>query len=613
MYGTGTSTGGGLAVNAHQRFPDRILFVIFVGIRFLEKSKLTNMQTNRLNNLNIALLNKEIQPPNTNTNLFNRRKFYTYFYPNETIFNVNVPNSYFKRFTPDGNYMIGFSRDQNFVQLFYFEYTYLETSLDANALYEQRITSSQSETLCKEFCLITSNQKYMILASSSPSNCSVEEARLYPCSLNCIPNFDDITFYLVELATGKTCDTRTYKNECIHLLYHSGVSLMGNLFSIMSIQNQTIRILHIKDDGRFIDVQDVGWLSYDDDELVLARYRDFDLQYNAQRKIAISPTIHRNASSDFMELDDERYAFSSSFLSSNSLNDMTENKVPSPNTFSSPQQGIATGISVNAEAATPISGIKQRMLSYLFKKAYHSNDGGLALRHFYQIFAQLASLVMWKMQFIDESRFLIKFGSIDCVTGRHHESAAHTTFFVIYNFLTTEVSSVYDNASEEFLTEFENSPEIFQRVAFNQPSLCDSAYSNNIYAKAVLEKRLYAIRHARNGGPSQVVKRVLSSLPYSPQTCSESPYFDHSLFAYDDNIVSAFDRPRPCQENIAKFYSRKTGEFKFKLTFGLPNKTSIRTKRSVALIVHPNFPFIISVQYTVLQLPIINFHVRSSS
>ncbi|CAG8576575.1 8924_t:CDS:2 [Diversispora eburnea] len=419
----------------------------------------------------------------------------------------------------------------------------------------------------------------MILASSLQSNCTPEEARLYPCSLNCIPNFDDITFYLVEISTGKVRDTRTYKNEYIHLSYHSGVSLMGNLFSIMSIQNQIIHILHIKDDGRFIDVQDIGWLSYDDDELVLARYRDFDLQYNIQQRTFTKQNNHKNASSDFIELDNEN---SSSSLFNNAStctrNDLTENKVPSSNIVIDSRYNS----NISEMASSHISGIKQKMLS------------GQALRHFYQIFGQLTSLVMWKMQFIDEKRFLIKFGNVDCVTGR------------------TEVISVYDNASEEFLEEFKRSSEIFQRVAFNQPFLYNSTYSNNVYAKEILEKHLHAIRHARNGGPSQAVKRVLASLPYSPQTCSESPYFDHSLFAYDDKIISAFDRPRPCQENIAKFYSRRTGEFKFKIIFGLPDKSNNRTKRYVALIAHPNFPFIISVQYTVLQPTIINLHVRSS-
>ncbi|RHZ82983.1 hypothetical protein Glove_101g18 [Diversispora epigaea] len=475
--------------------------------------------------------------------------------------------------------------------------------------YEQRITSDQSEFLCKDFCLITTNQKYMILASSLQSNCTPEEARLYPCSLNCIPNFDDITFYLVEISTGKVRDTRTYKNEYIHLSYHSGVSLMGNLFSIMSIQNQIIHILHIKDDGRFIDVQDIGWLSYDDDELVLARYRDFDLQYNIQQRTFTKQNNHKNASSDFIELDNEN---SSSSLFNNAStctrNDLMENKVSSPNIVIDPRYNS----NISEMASSHISGIKQKMLSFLFRKAYNINDGGQALRHFYQIFGQLTSLVMWKMQFIDEKRFLIKFGNVDCVTGRHNDSAAHTSFFVIYDFLKTEVISVYDNASEEFLEEFKRSSEIFQRVAFNQPFLYNSTYSNNVYAKEILEKHLHAIRHARNGGPSQAVKRVLASLPYSPQTCSESPYFDHSLFAYDDKIISAFDRPRPCQENIAKFYSRQTGEFKFKIIFGLPDKSNNRTKRYVALIAHPNFPFIISVQYTVLQPTIINLHVRSS-
>ncbi|CAG8507651.1 24222_t:CDS:2 [Cetraspora pellucida] len=425
----------------------------------------------------------------------------------------------------------------------------------------------------------------MILASSLPSNCQPEEARLYPCSLNCIPNFDDITFYLVEIITGEVCDKRTYKNECIHLSYHSGVSFIGNLFSIMSIQNQIIHILHIKDDGHFVDVQDIGWLNYDDDQLVLAQYRNFDAQFQINKRTMVNPILYKNATSEIMELDEEKLELPSldSALSAYSFSSPMDNKVPSSSFIGSRQnsmQGISELLSTppTEKDVAPISGIKQRLLTYLFKKAYDIDDGGLALRHFYQIFGQLSSLVMWKIQFIDESRFLIKFGNVDCVTGHHNDGASHTAFFVIYNFLTTEVISVFDNASEEFLTEYETLCDVLQQVAFNEPFSFNSAYSNNIYARENFRKYLYSIRHARNGGPFQAVKRVLASLPYGPQTCSESPYFDHALFSYDDKTISAFDRPRPCYENVAKFYSRETKELKFKIVFGLPDRSSNRIK-----------------------------------
>ncbi|CAG8660034.1 8217_t:CDS:2, partial [Dentiscutata erythropus] len=345
----------------------------------------------------------------------------------------------------------------------------------------------------------------MVLASSLPSNCQPEEARLYPCSLNCIPSLDDITFYLVEIITGK-------------------------------------------DDGQFIDVQDIGWFNYDDDQLVLARYRDFDAQFRINKRTMVNPILYKNATSEIMELDDEKLELPSlgPSLSVDSFSSLTDNRVPSDSFLISRQNSIQSmpellSTPSTDKGAAPFSGIKQKLLTYLFKKAYDTDDGGLALRHFYQIFEQLSSLVMWKIQFIDESKFLIKFGNVDCVIGHHNDSASHTAFFVIYNFLTTEVISIFDNASEELLTECETLCEGFQQIAFNEPFSFNSIYSNNLYARENFKKHLYSVRHARNGGPFQAVKRVLASLPYGPQTCSESPYFDHALFAYDDKIISAFD------------------------------------------------------------------------
>ena len=72
-------------------------------------------------------------------------------------------------------------------------------------------------------------------------------------------------------------------------------------------------------------------------------------------------------------------------------------------------------------------------------------------------------------------------------------------------------------------------------------------------------------RKARNGGAAQAVKRLLSGCPQNPQSFYITPYFDHNLFSWDDKLINAYDRARPCSEFPVKFFERKTGKLKFKL------------------------------------------------
>ncbi|KAG9303109.1 hypothetical protein G9A89_005067 [Geosiphon pyriformis] len=584
--------------------------------------------SSKSNNCVEALLNREINCLRPNTNISKNRNFYSSIYPNESILDVKIPNSaIFRRFTPDGQHMICFSSCLRVIQVYNFEAICLESPLDVNSYtfekffwlkYENSITENYAELLCKDFCLITKNNKYMILASSAQSVCSPDEARKYPCSLNSLSTFDDITFYIVHIETGQICDKIKYKSECIYLQHHSGVGLIGNLFAILSVQNQTIHILHIKDDGHFVNVRSIGWFNHDDDGLVLAQYREFDAQYEAQCRTHGNPKKRRKFSHDNYIYEDilknTTHLFSQEDIN---VNVPMEYEVPSASSLNSTSQPSINHVSdiiqppSTEEGSPPFSGIKQKLLSYLFKKAFNKDDGGSALRHFYQIFGQLISLVMWRMQFIDESRLLIKFTSLDCVIGRHSENAIHPAFFVMYNHQNADIESVYDNASEEFLEEFERSSEIYRQTAFNEPFFFNSTYSNNPYARENLKKHQYAVRYARNGGPTQAIKRVLACLPFCPQSRSESPYFDQSLFSYDEKIISASDRPKPSHDGPAKFYSRATGEFKFQIQLTPSTRGANRVKRYVSFISHPWFPFIISVQYTLLQPTIVNFHVRA--
>ncbi|CAG8503793.1 2965_t:CDS:10 [Ambispora gerdemannii] len=477
-----------------------------------------------------ALLEREIHSFKPNTNLANNRQFYTTLFPNETIFVVKVPNFInLRRFTPDGK---------------------------------------------------------MILASSIHSLCSPEEARKYPCSLDSLSKFEDVTFYLIEIETGQICDKITFENECIYLSHHYGVALIGNLFSVLSVQNQTIHILHIREDGHFVDERSIGWFNHEDDELVMARYREFNDHFEARKQKEGNSYKKRKLSHESSIYEEIMHPPStSSSYESISLIDRMDFEVPSTRLMSPtlhiPTQTdpeIMQKFTIIEDGSPPYSGIKQKLLAYLFKQAHNTNDGGSALRHFYQIFEQLSSLVMWRLQFIDESRLLIKFTNLDCIISYHAENAINPAFFVIYNYQESEIESVYDNASEEFLDAFEKSSETFQQIAFNEPFLFNSTYSNNLYARENLRKHQYAVRYARNGGPTQAIKRVLACLPFSPQSRSESPYFDQSLFIYDEKIISACDRPKPCQDGPIKFHSRVTGELKFQIHLTQSNRSGNRSK-----------------------------------
>ncbi|KAG0039093.1 acid phosphatase det1 [Podila clonocystis] len=517
-------------------------------------------------------------------------------------------------------------------------------------LQHETVVLKESEMLSKDFCLVTANGLHIV-------------------------------------------DKREFKNEHITISYHSGVSLYDSLFAVMLVQSQAIQIIHIKNNGKLVDLHRIGWFNHDDDELELARYRDFNEQYIAQRSNASSAPYYHNG---FSIKDDDFDArikdrFDTFSLAPSAVPefapDASYHLVPT-------NSGVTAGAASRNLQAHPsyiaqisygqshhdephsqtISGIKQRLMTFLFRKAFNANDGGAALRQFHLTFQQFANLVMWRMQFLDESTLLIKFGKLDCVIGRQADSTFQTAFFVIYNIHTTQIQEVYDNASEDFLRIYESCADQFCAIAYSTAGPhrrhYSSTCSNNIYAKDLLRKTQFGMRHARNGGSAQAVKRSLCVLPFSPQSFSDSPYFDLSLFSYDEKVISATDRQRPCQDFPIKFYLRDSGELKFKIQLFHPNGGTsgssfmgmpgggpgiggptgslgggvvigtggpatatatntnnnnnnninnnnnnnsgplLRSKRFATFIAHPTEPFLISVIHQQLQPVTVNFHIR---
>ena len=265
-----------------------------------------------------------------------------------------------------------------------------------------------------------------------------------------------------------------------------------------------------------------------------------------------------------------------------------------------------------------VQGLKQRLLSFWWRRAYYGNYGdpsarAAALRHLYFHFDQLKDLLLCKVQFLDEAHLLVKMGSVDVLAANKSNSiesaSSHGALFVVYNVNSTMVVGAYENTSRELLDLFEHFCDYFRVSSFSKPLSYISSCGNNAFGRDTLRKLQYAVKHARNGGSAQAVRRVLLSLPFSTQGSMESPYFDMSLFAYDGKVICPVDRPQLCCEYPIKFYSRLTGALKFKIDPGAPHRSQKNSKRYSSYICHPRYPLIISIHHQFRRPTQCHFHV----
>ncbi|XP_060197459.1 light-mediated development protein DET1 isoform X5 [Lycium barbarum] len=204
-----------------------------------------------------------------------------------------------------------------------------------------------------------------------------------------------------------------------------------------------------------------------------------------------------------------------------------------------------------------MGGIKQRLLSFIFRGIWNEEtDQTMRVqclkKKFYFHFQDYIDLIIWKVQFLDRHHLLIKFGSVDGGVSRNADS--HPSFFAVYNMETTEIVAFY-----------------------------------------------------------QFVKKMMASLPFSCQSQSPSPYFDQSLFRFDEKLISAIDRHRQSTDHPIKFISRRQPNIlKFKMKPGPEaGSTDGRTKKICSFLFHPILPLALSVQQTLfLQASVVNIHFR---
>lgn len=209
-------------------------------------------------------------------------------------------------------------------------------------------------------------------------------------------------------------------------------------------------------------------------------------------------------------------------------------------------------------------------------------------------------------------------------------------YFVFYDTKTTKIVKILRNSSPELLHLFENFQDYFTLASsdnMNVRALLDlnnettsngmgvplsfhTLASNNIYANQLMK------RHVKNmlkfNSISEMTKCLLSQLPISSQSYTTTPYLDHSLFSYDEKLISNLERPKPIGDQIIKFNIRESGRLCFRMYSGIQMALGVNSsnqqqslfKRLVAFIWHPREPFCISVQRVTHDYNV-NFHIYS--
>lgn len=203
---------------------------------------------------------------------------------------------------------------------------------------------------------------------------------------------------------------------------HAGVHLYKDILAILSIQNQTVYMFKLVD-GKLIEHRTIGYHNNEDDEAVLESHEE-------EEAIATSSKRLRRSS---------RY----------------------PKTVVNRPKFIDGRF----------SGIKQRLMSYLYRRARDSRDGA-QMQHFCMVFDLFSKLVMWRVHFLDDKTLLFKFGTIDNVMYRQSTEPItnQIVFFVTYCMETTLVTGVYESSSPELFRLYTSSDK-FRGHAFDEKGL----------------------------------------------------------------------------------------------------------------------------------------------
>lgn len=265
------------------------------------------LKPRKIPNQNIVyrLFQRETNICKSGTHHHTTRKLYTNIFPNCTVANIEKPPCYLRKFSPDGKCFIAFSFDQTSIEIYTFKGSaaaehllhgirgeYISESEESNIrqnhgyyriknclfssffkLKHATHVSTNGEHLNRECSLFTDDCKYVIVGSAMavPEEPHPHFYDIYRNNEAVTPNprspLEDYSLHLIELETGRLCDSRHFKCDKIFLSHNQGLYLYRDTLAVLSVQQQTIHIFQVDSSGRFIDVRSIGRFCCEDDQL----------------------------------------------------------------------------------------------------------------------------------------------------------------------------------------------------------------------------------------------------------------------------------------------------------------------------------------------------------
>lgn len=325
-----------------------------------------------------------------------------------------------------------------------------------------------------------------------------------------------------------------------------------------------------------------------------------------------------------------------------------------------PPRVTETGLGNGKSSSGFVTGLMHRLLAFVYRQYLSERNE----RFFFRVIGQYSMLVMLKAQLLDDNHLLIRLGSLER-GGKALDPANSTCFYLIYCLSSSSIISLYDNKSTELLMLYEahrdfflgdpmvssmllrsrnvrlltrSSHEDFSAVHGHLQN--HSVTSSNSRTGAQQQQHRYDVHHgvvsrppadaaritSRPLGPQQHrrIREALAALPVTAQSNNPSVYLDRRLFSYAEDRSAALDGRRPLSMRECpseKFVAARRGGLRFKLTPGLPGgdnsangtrrgQASSAFRRRALFLFHPTLPFVISLQFSLGELPVMNFHLH---
>jgi len=465
--------------------------------------------------------------------------------PNEHTPSFEAP-VHMRRFSIDGKYLICFSLDLRSVMI----YLVNGTHSSSGHPWEEFFTLKYTKQICsvarrgilqKDFCILTECGRYMIIAETCCTNDEDEDEfpSLSTSNPGTLPlkqpqHEFDFHFYVIKIETGTVTDHLRFSRDYFRLLNNDGVFLYKDRLGMLSLMNQTIHIFQVSQLGTLLKLRDIGWFCNTSDEITFLLARE-----------AESCASNSTKTSDYdSEMDSDEF-------DSASLEEF-----------------------VSDEPEYIISGLKERILTYMYKNCLQSENCADALKLFYQKFDRLASLVLWKFQILDERHLLLKLSANASCEGK--------ALLVVFDMEATKVISIVSNTSKEFVTLYHHHSYDFETSCGPNGSPIKVDYDDSLHSDSHGTEAIY---------DNAFMEKLVNEVPATSQSRNESVYLRPDLFIYDSNLVDSSNVPKDYSAEPIRFYSRDTETVAFRLHN--PSSEPPSPHASTRYLFHPTYPLVI--------------------